>query len=292
MTEQAALAHRVKWLIGLRLLVALLFLGSAVILGTHERPPFPLIPLVILVGGTCLLSILYLFLLTRSPHVTQQCAVQLVIDSVLVTALVHYTGGIESPFAFVYIFPILAAGILLFRPFSLLLAGGNSLLYGVLINVQLYGIMQRANPLSASAIAQDLGYTLFQTFVNSVAFYLVALLSSHLGERLKQAGRELEERRIDLSNLQTLHRDIVANISSGVMTLDLSGRIVSFNPAAEKIVGVPAEEARDRHWRETPFREVRQLARFFSSPAATLNGFTEEVEIRHRGGRTLLIGIT
>jgi len=290
--EQAALAHRVKWLIGLRLLVAVLFLGSAVILGVHERPPFPLIPLVILVSATCLLSVLYVLLLTRSRNLRRQCAVQLAIDSVLVTALVHYTGGIESPFAFVYILPILAAGMLLFRPFSLLLAGWSSLMYGVLINVQLYGIMKRANPLSAAAIAQDPGYALFQTFVNSIAFFLVAVLSSHLGERLKEAGRELEERRIDLRNLQTLHRDIVANISSGVMTLDLTGRIASFNPAAEEIVGVPAEELRDRHWRDTPFREVKLLAEFFSTPAAMLNGFTEELEVRHRDGRDVLIGIT
>jgi len=290
--EQAALASRVKSLIGLRLLVAVLFLGSAVILGVHERPPFPLIPLVILVSATCLLSGLYLLLLARSRSLGRQIAIQLIIDSLLVTALVHYTGGIESPFAFVYILPILAAGMLLFRPFSLLLAGWSSLMYGVLINVQLYGIMKRANPLSAAAIAQEPGYALFQTFVNGVAFFIVAVLSSHLGERLREAGRELEERRIDLRNLQTLHRDIVANISSGVMTLDLTGRIVSFNPAAEAIVGIPADEFRDRHWRDTPFREVKLLAEYFSTGAAILNGVTEEVEIRHRDGRTLLIGIT
>ncbi len=290
--EQAALAHRMKWLIGLRLLVAVLFLGSALILGAHERPPFPVTPLVVLGGGTCLLSIVYLLLLARSRNLRLQCAFQLAIDSVLVTALVHYTGGIESPFAFVYILPILAAGILLLRHFSLLLAGGSSLLYGVLVNVQLHELLKGPNPLSMPAIAQDPGYALFQTFVNSVAYFLVALLSSHLGERLTETGRELEEHRIDLNNLQTLHRDIVANIPSGVMTLDLNGRIVSFNPAAEKIVGVAAEEVRDRHWRDTPLRQARQLAGFFSAPAAMLYGSTEEFEIRRRDGRATLIEIT
>jgi two-component system sensor histidine kinase PilS (NtrC family) len=291
-SEQAALAHRMKWLIGLRLLVAVLFLGSAVILGVHERSPFPLTPLIVLGGGTCLVSVVYLLLLARSRNLRPQCAFQLMIDSVLVTALVGYTGGIESPFAFVYILPILAAGILLFRPFSLLLAGGSSLLYGVLINVQLHDLLKRPTLLPVPTIAPDPGYAVFQTFVNSVAFFLVALLSSHLGERLKETGRELEERRIDLSNLQTLHRDIVANIPSGVVTLDLRGRIVSFNPAAEKIVGVAAEEVRDRHWQDTPLREVRQLAPFFSTPASMGNGFTEELQIRRRDGRPILIGIT
>jgi two-component system sensor histidine kinase PilS (NtrC family) len=289
--EQRALGKRITWLIGLRLLLAFLFLGSAAILVIQEQLPFTLTPLFVLAACIGFLTVLYLLLLSRSQQLGRLCALQLWIDSVLVTALVHYTGGIDSVFAFVYIFPILAAAICLSRRSSLLLAGTSSVLYGVLINIQLQRLMERAEFHSVAGIGRDPGYALFQSFVNAIAFFLVALLGSHLAERLKETGRELEEQGIDLRNLQSLHRDIVTNIPSGIMTLDLDGRIVSFNPTAQKILGLTAEEIQGRKWRDTPFREMTRLEGFFSSPTPNFGKLSQELEVRRHDGHSVLIGI-
>ncbi len=290
-TEDVALRRQIKWLIGLRLLVAFLFLGSAGILALREHPPFALTPLFVLTACACLLTILYLLVLHRTTRLRRLCGLQICIDVVLVTALVHYTGGIESLFAFVYIFPILAAAILLSRRSSLLLAGGSSILYGALINIQLYGLTKRAQFLSTGSTEHDPAYALLQLFVNSAAFFLVALLESQLAKRLKEAGRELEERRIDLRNLRTLHQDIVENIPSGIVTLDLEGRIASFNQGAQRIVGLTADEIQGKNWRDTVFREIKQLEEFFSSPTPTFDGLFQEIEVRHKGGHLTPIGI-
>ena len=289
--EDAALGAQVKWLIGLRLLVALLFLGSAAVLTTRERPPFALTPLFVLVACACCLSVLYLLLLSRTRRLRALCGLQIWIDSLLVTALVHYTGGIESLFAFVYIFPILAAAIYLSRRSSLLLAGASSILYGVLINAQLYGLTGRSKFVSMATTAQDPGYALFQIFVNSIAFFLVALLGSQLAKRLKEAGRELEEQRTDLRNLRTLHQDIIENIPSGIVTLDLKGRIVSYNHTAQEIIGLTAEEIHDKNWRDTPFREIKQLEGFFSAPTPAVGRISQEIVVRRKNGQSTTIGI-
>ena len=289
--EHGALVKRIKWLIGLRLLLAFLFLGSAAILAIREHLPFRLTPLFVVAACIGFLTALYLLLLRRSQQLRMLCGLQLWIDSVLITALVHYTGGIDSIFAFAYIFPILAAATCVSRQASLLLAGASSVLYGVLINIQLYRLMERAEIHSVAGIGRDPGYALFQTFVNAIAFFLVALLGSHLAERLKETGRELEERRIDLRNLQSLHRDIVANIPSGIVTLDLHGRIVSFNPTAQKILGLTAEEMEGKGWRETPFREITQLERFFSIPTPDFGDLSQELEVRRHDGHSVLIGV-
>jgi two-component system sensor histidine kinase PilS (NtrC family) len=289
--EDLALGERIKWLIGLRLLLVFLFLGAAAILAIQENPPFALTPLFVLVAFTCFLSVLYLLLLRRTRQTRTLCGLQIWIDSLLVTALVHYTGGIDSLFAFAYIFPILAAAILLSRRSSLLLAAGSSILYGALINIQLHGLMQRAQFLSTAGIAHDPGYTIFQTFVNSVAFFLEAILGSNLAERLIETRRELEQRRTDLRNLRTLHQDIVANIPSGIVTLDLQGRIVSVNLSAQKIIGLTADEMRHTSWQDTPFREIKQLEELFSTPEPYSGGLSQEFQIRRGDGRTSLIGI-
>lgn len=291
-TEDVALRRQIKWLIGLRLLVAFLFLGSAGILALREHPPFTLPPLFVLIACACLLTILYLLALNGTTRLRRLCGLQICIDVVLVTALVHYTGGIESLFAFVYIFPILAAAILLSRRSSLLLAGGSSILYGALINIQLYGLTKRAQFLSTGSAAHDPAYALLQLFVNSAAFFLVALLESQLAKRLKEAGREVEARRVDLRNLRTLHQDIVEHIPSGVVTLDLDGKIVSLNRGAQRIIGVTAEQMRDRSWRETPLGEIKGLETFFSAPTSTFGGLSQELEIKRQDGQSVLIGIS
>ncbi len=290
-TEDVALRRQIKWLIGLRLLVAFLFLGSAGILAFREHPPFALTPLFVVIACTCLLTILYLLALNGTTQMKRLCGLQIGIDVVLVTALVCYTGGIESLFAFVYIFPVLAAAILLSRRSSLLLAGGSSILYGSLINIQLYGLTKWAPFLSTGSVAHDPAYALLQLFVNSAAFFLVALLGSQLAGRLKEAGRELEERRNDLRNLRTLHQDIVEHIPSGIVTLDLEGKIVSLNRDAQRIIGVTAEQIRDKIWRETPFGEIKGLETFFSAPAPTFRGLSQELEITRQDGQSIPIGI-
>ena len=291
-TDDVALNRQIKWLIGLRLLVAFLFLGSAGILAIREHPSFTLTPLFVLIGCACLLTVLYLLALNRTEWLRQLCSLQIWIDVVLVTVLVHYTGGIKSLFAFVYILPVLAGAIFLTRRASLLLASASTILYGALINLQLYGLIEGTQFLLAEGAAYDPVYALLQLFVNSATFFLVALLGSRLAERLKETGRELEAQRIDLRNLRTLHQDIVENIPSGVVTLDLEGKIVSFNRGAQKIIGVAVEQIRDKNWRETPFREIKELETFFSTSTSAFTGCSQELSIRDKNGQPVPVGIS
>lgn len=291
-TEDAALERQAKWLIGLRLLLAFLFLGSAAVLAIREHPPFGLTPLFALIACTCFLSILYLLWLSRTRKIRRLCGLQIWIDLLLVSALIHYTGGIESVFAFVFIFPVLAAAMCVSRRSSFLVAGASSLLYSVLTNIQLYELIQRAELWSGAGIGIDPAYTIFQTFVNSVGFFLEALLGSNLAERLQEARREVEKQRIDIRNLRTLHREIVENIQSGIITLDLEGRIVSWNRSAQQIIGLGAREMHDKSWRDTPFREIKALEEFFFTLPPGFSALSQEIEVRRDDGDPMPIEIT
>ena len=226
---------RLKWVIGVRLLVAVLFLGSAAILQLKEESPYPTEPLFFLLALTFALSCLYLILLPRVRSLDNFAGIQFICDLFLSTGLVHYTGGIESPLTFIYIFPILASGTLLGRREALLLASLGSILFGILVNLESYLIIPRVGYSVSLYLSPE--SVLFRVFINIAAFLLVALLSSHLAERLREAGRQLEAQQTDFRNLQTLYQDVIANIPSGIMTLDLQGRIIAFNATAERITG-------------------------------------------------------
>jgi two-component system sensor histidine kinase PilS (NtrC family) len=287
---KAGWEKRLKWVIGIRLLVAILFLGSAAIIQLKEEPPYPTGPLFSLLALTFALSALYLLLLPRIKRLDAFSGVQFGADLLLSTGLVYFTGGIESPLIFVYIFPIFGSGTLLGRRESVLMASLGSIFFGLLVDLEFFGIIPSVGYTPASHPTP--GSVLFRVFINIVAFFLVALLSSHLAERLRETGKQLEAERIDLRNLKTLYQDVIATIPSGIMTLDLAGRIIAFNATAERITGLKTSEVIGRLYPEAGLIEFPGLKAFVTREdgPAPIEAF--EAPFVRKDGTVLPIGVT
>jgi two-component system sensor histidine kinase PilS (NtrC family) len=289
--EAGGLLEKLKWLVGLRLLLAAALLGSAVVLDLHERLPFLTSPLYLLLGLTFGLSLCYALALRTQRHLVPQALIQLALDLGLVTALVHYTGGLDSAFPFMYIFVVFAAANVLGRRETLAVAAVSGGLYGALVAAEWTQAMAPVEFAGGLTPVRPAGYAVYQVLIHTVAFLAVAILSSHLVERLRQAGRELEQRGVDLRNLQNLHQAIVANVPSGIMTFDLAGRVVIFNRAAERIMGFAFEAFRDHPWQATPFRACSGLAEFFANPDPSRPPSPTELYLTRQDGRAIPVGI-
>ena len=87
---------------------------------------------------------------------------------------------------------------------------------------------------------------LYLVFINILSFYIVALLSGYLSERLRKTRQELHEKSIDFDDLRVLQEHILKSVGSGILTMDLSGNITSWNPAAEQITGYSHDEIKNR----------------------------------------------
>jgi len=290
-TEAGGLLSKLKWLTGLRLLLTSALLGSAVILDLHKRLPFPTSPLYGLLALTFGLSLIYALALRKQRLLLAQGLGQLALDLLLVSLLVYFTGGLDSALPFMYIFVIFAAANLLKRRGSLLVAALSSGLYGGLVAAEWTQVIQPVEFEGSLAALRPAGYAVYQVLIHTVAFLAVAILSSHLVERLRQAGQELEQRGLDLRNLQNLHQAIVANISSGILTLDLDGRVIAFNKAAERITGLVFGDLQDRPWQATPFAACSILTDFFAQPNTPLSASATELYLERRDGRPIPIGI-
>jgi len=290
-TVEAPTPAGLRWLIGLRLLLSFAFLGGATALQVRGALPVASAPLFGLLAVTFGASLLSVVLLPRVRNRRRFGQCQVALDVLIQTALIHFTGGLDSVLSFVYIFTIYAAAALLGRRDSLWAAAASSIFYGALANLHYYGGLLGWEGFGGLGRGRAPSYAAFQVFINIVAFFLVAILSSHLAERLREAGRRLQERTLDLRKLQTLHRDIIANIPSGVMTLDLQGRIVSFNEAAQRITGYPENALRDRPWSESPFAGQQVLRTFFETPAAATLQHAVLEDIRRRDGHAIPLGI-
>jgi len=245
------LRRHLIWFLSSRVLVITLLLGGTILyqLRSLERELHsffsPLYLLIILSYSHAALSAGLLPRISRLQLFTQ---VQIAWDLLFASALIYLTGGIESPFAFLFILIILSAGVFCSRKEIFLVASASAILYGSLLDLQYYGYLPGMRLLYPQSI--DGRSVFFAVFINVIAFFLTALLSGMLAERLRRSQQALFRREIDYAELETLNRTILASIGSGLLSINLSGRIRSFNLGAEKITGYTLREVYDRDIRE------------------------------------------
>jgi two-component system, NtrC family, sensor histidine kinase PilS len=148
---------------------------------------------------------------------------QLVLDAVLLTWVVHLTGGPQSAFAPLYILLVGVAALLLST------TGGVRI---ALLCVALYFSIDhwasRGTP-SGAVILQ------------AVLFVGVAPVIGYLGRRLRDAGTALGELQHELARLRLDTGDILDTMSTGVLTVDSHGVLAYINPAGEDLLQIAGE---------------------------------------------------
>ena len=170
-------------------------------------------------------------------------AMQIAMDVAIVTSLVHFNGGRESVFTFLYVLVILY-GAFLFKGLVAVGAAGLSVVaYGVALVTanEGYGL----GPEAANNQIQLL--RLFAVWVvQGGALFAVGALASLLSRELQRTGAALDRSTSDLRTLRDHHRSMVESIMSGLLTTDSEGQITSFNPEAERITGLGIDEVLGR----------------------------------------------
>lgn len=227
----------------LRVLFVTLLLGVSVFLQVREtRTAFGDIQTThyLLIAAIYCITVLYIFLLKRLANLIRLAYLQLLVDTVLVTAIIYVTGGIESIFSFLYILTIINASIILYRKGGMIAASSSSIFYGLLIDLHYYRVIEPMGSRLASPGEYQASYIFYMILVNIAAFYLVAFLSSYPSEQARKSRFELIAKQDDIIKLEALNDWIIKSMTSGLITLDSEARILLFNPAAERLFGIPA----------------------------------------------------
>jgi two-component system sensor histidine kinase PilS (NtrC family) len=173
----------------------------------------------------------YGLILRRVRRVKRFAVLNIATDIAIVSALVHLSGGSDSPFAFLYVLIGAYGAILLERKGALTCAVAGALAYGAVLLAGQRGWL----PLSTIGPPDPTPVLLGMWVINAGGLVLVAWLASLLSTELRRAGEALEQRTSDLSRLRTLHERTVESLKSGLLTTDLEGRITSLNSEAERI---------------------------------------------------------
>ena len=228
-----------------RIIILTLLLAIAFLFQISERKSF-FIPLTnqfyYFTGFFYLVTIFYAFLLNRAKDLRRFTFVQLLLDHFFIIGLVYFTGGRDSFFPITYIFTIIGSSIIFYQKGAFFSASLATLLYGLLLLFQYHRWIDPVGQLPILFEASQIFYSLI---LYMTTFYIVAFLSSTISEELKRKGRELIQKQDDYNQLETFNRNIVQSLDSGLLTIDLEGRINFLNRTAEKILNANGDSLRN-----------------------------------------------
>jgi len=227
----------------LRVVVATFLLGIAAFIQIKGTQPLPsgAVPQVFsIIIAIYLLSILYVLILKRTNSLRINIYIQALCDVSVITVLVYVTGGIGSVYSILYQFVIIYSALFLARKGGLIAASASSLLFGLLLDFQYYGILPAYADTADYSFSA--GYVLSRIFIHIVSFYIVAFLVSFVVEQEKRSRSLLTEKESEFDQLDLLHKGIIDHVNAGIVTIDLAGTMKSFNRTAEEISGYSSFE--------------------------------------------------
>ena len=241
---QPKMLRNVKGLMLGRIIILTLLLTITLLFQLSKKQYF-FIPLTnnlyYFIGLFYLVTIIYALFLRRIKNLYRFAFSQIIIDQLFIAALIYFTGGKESFFPIAYIFSIIASSTIFYKRGAIFSASLSSLLYGLLLLLQLH---RWIDPVGEPSIydASQIFYTLV---IYMATFYIVAFLSGAISEELKKKKKELIQKQVDYNQLEAFNQNIIQSLDSGLLTVDLSGKINFLNRTAEKILGRDGESLKD-----------------------------------------------
>ncbi|MGZ5466774.1 MAG: histidine kinase dimerization/phospho-acceptor domain-containing protein, partial [Thermoanaerobaculia bacterium] len=242
-----------RMLIAVRVIVVTTLILAALIIQYTVHEFLPINYIYLIAGLTYGLTLVYIAIgrLINSRHINLM--IQMGGDLLVETLLVYFTGGLDSPFSFMYLVSIITAAMLLYRRGGLMAASGAVILYGGLADLIYYGVL----PVPEQTWFVPTMWTSSRLYLNMATnfagFYATALLVSIISEKLRKTFEELDANRQNLAELRALNQNVVESIPSGLITLTSYGTAAFVNPAGASLLQAQPHSLLGRHITEIGF---------------------------------------
>jgi two-component system sensor histidine kinase PilS (NtrC family) len=169
----------------------------------------------------------------RWARMDWQVVIQVFLDIIAITWLMHAAGGLGSGFALLLLITVAGGSILTQGRIGMLFAALASL---AVLTQQIWVVMHE--PL---AVPQYTHAGLF-----GMAFFATSFIISASARRLRLTQALAARREVDLANLAELNEHIIQRMQSGVLALDEHRRIWLMNQSGQRLLGVSHWQIGDR----------------------------------------------
>ncbi|ODS33016.1 MAG: histidine kinase [Candidatus Scalindua rubra] len=185
--------ERISWFITLRWIIVAGICITSLIASFVLRIDLPLISILIITFCILIFNLACIYFQQYVKSHENFANIQISIDWISLVFLLHYTGGIESPVIFYFIFHVIIAAILLTRKacylqttFALLLISGLSILeyFNIIPHIQIKELF--ADPIYDNGL-----YLLAILFFFITSLYVSAYLATSVTNRLRKREKEV-----------------------------------------------------------------------------------------------------
>jgi signal transduction histidine kinase len=202
---QAELIERIDWLISLRWLAVVGTLLTIVVVNFYLPGLLLQGPLVAVTAAIALYNLLF-FLYARQLRARESTVlrlrqstifvyVQIALDLIALTTLLHFAGGVENPFALFFVFHMIIASILLSPTASFLIALLASSLFAAMALLEYRGLVPHHSlvGLINPGLYRHGTYVGASILVMTITLFLVIYMTSSISVRLRARTNELLE---------------------------------------------------------------------------------------------------
>ena len=225
------LVKSILWLIQVRWLAVVFVLGSTLIskhvlhISIYERGIY-WVTLALLVSNLVFYFLIKYFLHSGISNTSNYFRillnVQILVDFIILTLLLHFSGSIENPFIIVYIFHMILAGILLPVKESFLQTSFALLLIAILVFLEYFQVFPHYPliGLVKHELYSNFKYLFWTGIIFIVVSYLVVYMVSYVTRQLKKY-----EEAYRLANIQLEEKDKIKNEYVLKLTHDIKGHL-------------------------------------------------------------------
>lgn len=229
---------RIRWFIALRW-IAVVVAGLLIVVAipvAHLLPVEAAGPLALSVAFLAASNLLWRTLNHRSRAGVSVLVLQAYVDLVILTVLIHFSGGTGNPLSAVMIFHVIIAGITLSPGKCYGIAASGSLLFALLVGAEFTGAGQGwlgVPSFEAKWWGGDqehhLIYAGSRALVQAIILFLTAYFVTTLAERLRSNERRLESTARKAMAEHQLLEQAMQTTGTGVRVLDPELRVLWVN---------------------------------------------------------------
>ena len=296
------LIKQIGWLVRLRwIAIAGVFFTVTVANLANDMIANP-IPLYIIAG----LMVLYNFepqMYRKAPaqqrlkSIKRQACIHIILDLLSLIALIHFSGGVENPFIFYFIFHLIIASIILSKRVSYILATLNTVLLSSLIFLEYFQILTHypLNNFLPDELWRDPLYIFGVLFVfTSTLFFSVYLATTitqtarereaetrELKENLEEKVDELVETRKEVVFERNKFQSIIECMQEGVVFVDSTNETTLFNKAAQMIQKDQSERDMTPDLQFGSAETLAQISQDFSEGGEAIERKNQQIGEKH-----------
>jgi len=199
------------------------------------------IPLTFLIIANVLSTIWLLQQQQRSGTLPEMLLyLQVTLDCLAMGLVVFYTGAIGSELALIMLVPVVLASAYLYLRGSLFAASIAVMILAALYwfdaqgHLSAYGLIYNQEAILVRL--SDNMALIYYWFTIALSLYTTAFISGYISQNQLDLIRELGvlTRRLERFRINTA--DVLGNIESGIVTVDIDGHIIFMNPTAQEIL--------------------------------------------------------